>query len=607
MLEQSEASRRVGDLHLEISRTILKNGSPNPKKVLTLSEEGLKIAWRPEDISEFEKNRSWALQCFGRYDEALAALDRAQQGTTVDFKIWLMFGSRADIKEKQGDLAAAIEEYNKMIAYYFQFTQGSVEKLQQNFMSALGDWRKRAELQLKVALSAEPHLQQALFDEMISGFDTAIRVNPRFHRTWTYRGDLYLKLERYELALTDYKKALSLAPAKSPDEARLKASVKKTQKLVEKSTKNKQSKLQSQTRPASSTPPASKQMRGNNLQFFPPPGHVASAPPPGLQTLANLPPPYQPGATGSDKACAPVMGEKTQEVMARQSHREIPFGEIPFREIQIVKELGRGGMGIVYRATWKSIGVAVKKILDPNADPESIKREHSFISKTDHPNIIFSQGFTTGIHGEFCLVMELHPKSLTHYLTQENHPLKRRVFCAIGVARGLEYLHGCRILHRDLKTDNVLISADRPYERAIITDFGIARELDPDQTHKYSHYAAGTVTHIAPEVLAPRPGELPQYSQFSDVYADALVNWSCLTRQLPFANMDAKTIIKAVAEKDQRPAIPEIALENEMPGFVKGKKGIAQLLRRGWDRDPKQRPTAKEVGDAFETIYAKMK
>ena len=160
----------------------------------------------------------------------------------------------------------------------------------------------------------------------------------------------------------------------------------------------------------------------------------------------------------------------------------------------------------------------------------------------------------------------------------------------LDIAKGIEYLHTRKpaIIHRDLKSSNVLITAKGA---AKVTDFGLARVRN--STRSIIKSLVGTVNWQAPELWVPHP----RYNEKVDVFAAALVYWECLqwhhqTKRFPFEGMNEHAIYQDVGQRQNRPATAPLRRQ--------WGSEIVDLIERMWSQDPKQRPDFTEVVQELE-------
>ncbi|XP_062206574.1 LEAF RUST 10 DISEASE-RESISTANCE LOCUS RECEPTOR-LIKE PROTEIN KINASE-like 2.1 isoform X2 [Phragmites australis] len=190
-------------------------------------------------------------------------------------------------------------------------------------------------------------------------------------------------------------------------------------------------------------------------------------------------------------------------------------------------KLGQGGFGDVYRGNLSDgRQVAVKMLKDNKGDGEEFMNEVASISRTSHVNVVTLLGFC--LQGsKRALIYEYMPNgSLERYAfnnntTSENTLTWEKLFdIAIGIARGLEYLHrGCntRIVHFDIKPHNILIDQDFCPK---ISDFGLAKLCLNKESAISIVGARGTIGYIAPEVYSKQFGTI---SSKSDVYSNGMM------------------------------------------------------------------------------------
>jgi serine/threonine-protein kinase len=202
---------------------------------------------------------------------------------------------------------------------------------------------------------------------------------------------------------------------------------------------------------------------------------------------------------------------------------------------EIEGELGRGGMGVVYRAVDRKLRRAVAiKVLPPElAFRDDIKqrflREAQTAAQLNHPNIVPIYAVEEK-DGLVCFVMALvEGEPLSLRLATEPRPPLPDVFRILrGVADALAYAHARGIVHRDVKPDNILL--DRATGRPMVTDFGIARAAEGDARLTVTGIAVGTPAYMSPEQAM---GER-EVDGRSDVYSLAIVGYQMLAGELPF-------------------------------------------------------------------------
>src|SRR6201997_1954083 len=202
---------------------------------------------------------------------------------------------------------------------------------------------------------------------------------------------------------------------------------------------------------------------------------------------------------------------------------------------QILEEIGRGGMGVIYRARQRHSRriVALKRMVSYHADSretlERFRREAEAAASLDHPNIlpIYEVG-----QGEDGLPFFSMKYAAGGSLEQAGHALRKQprecVRLMAKVARAVQYAHEQGILHRDLKPGNILLDG---HGEPLVTDFGLAKWLDPTGDATRTPTVFGTPGYIAPEQVNGSTGNL---TRAADVYSLGAVLFDLLTGQPPF-------------------------------------------------------------------------
>ncbi|KIZ04666.1 Nodulation receptor kinase [Monoraphidium neglectum] len=285
-------------------------------------------------------------------------------------------------------------------------------------------------------------------------------------------------------------------------------------------------------------------------------------------------------------------------------------------EPRLGRVMGRGGYGVVYEAMWRGQKVAVKLLsVDSDQLYEAFMKEVALCACfrqepcTNSPHVVKLLGACLEDKARLALIMELCEGG---NLAQRIYsPSKRRLDhleilkIAADITTGLAYLHPS-VVHRDLKPQNVLLDRQGC---AKIADFGISRHAggappallaplfkDPHRSYLSVTHAGGTPNYMAPELFNGS-----RVDEAADVYSLGCILYECLARRQPFAHLAGGPegnksynvlfkIIVAVAIAGERPALPDDAPPR-----------MADLIRRCWREDPRQRPTVMEVLENLES------
>ncbi|HEY7329051.1 MAG TPA: protein kinase [Gemmataceae bacterium] len=217
---------------------------------------------------------------------------------------------------------------------------------------------------------------------------------------------------------------------------------------------------------------------------------------------------------------------------------------------EIVAELGRGGMGIVYKARQKGLDrfVALKMLLHANySGPEERRRFHGeaeAVARLRHPNVV--QVHEVGEHNglpyfslEFCA-----GGSLANRLDGTPWQAKEAAQLVETLARAMQAAHQAQVIHRDLKPANVLLTEDGTPK---ITDFGLARRVEVGSSLTATGAVLGTPSYMAPEQAR---GETKHAGAAADVYAMGAILYECLTGRPPFkAATPVETILQVLDQE----------------------------------------------------------
>ena len=256
-----------------------------------------------------------------------------------------------------------------------------------------------------------------------------------------------------------------------------------------------------------------------------------------------------------------------------------------YEDLDFIKVIGSGAYGEVSEGVYvpSQQKVAIKQLYETeltSRNKELYKREITALATLKNPFLLPFVGFT--ISSPFCIVTKFIPNnSLYNNLHDPESKLQLSPteynIIAYGIAVGMEYLHQNKVIHRDLKPQNVLID-DKKFP--IICDFGSSKHLDLQQSMTGQ---AGTPHYMAPEFL-----QNEKYNDKVDVYSYGILLWEMITKQNPFDGLAWAQILCVVVDNKQRPPIPE----NLDPR-------LKSLISKCWDPDPKKRPSFAEIVKQF--------
>jgi serine/threonine-protein kinase len=274
------------------------------------------------------------------------------------------------------------------------------------------------------------------------------------------------------------------------------------------------------------------------------------------------------------------LAAQTAETLAPGLRDAAPVGDgICIPGYEVLDTLGRGGMGVVYRARQTKLGrvVALKMILTgahaAEADLARFRTEAVAIARLQHPNIV--QIFEVGEHGglpflslEFCPGGGLDSKLKGPLPPQQAGELVRTLAGAVQAA------HQAGIIHRDLKPANILFLADGTPK---ITDFGLAKKIEGGDGLTQTGAILGTPSYMAPEQAG---GDSRRVTTLVDVYALGAILYECLTGRPPFR---AATAIDTLLQVLERQPEPPAALR---PGID---RGLELICLKCLTKEPAQR------------------
>ena len=278
-------------------------------------------------------------------------------------------------------------------------------------------------------------------------------------------------------------------------------------------------------------------------------------------------PPHQRDTDGTNQSLVDTEtwpGDSTKSLSVDESSVNVPIHH--FGDYELLEEIARGGMGVVYRALQTSLNriVAVKMILAGQLASESDVRrfriEAEAAANLDHPNIvpIYEVGQFDGHH--FFSMGFVEGESLAARVADGPLPAREAAELAETIALAIHYGHAQGVIHRDLKPANVLLDQTG---QPRVTDFGLAKRLDTDEGLTATGAIMGTPSFMSPEQAS---GKTDKINESSDIYSLGAILYCLLTGRPPFqAASSYETIIQVIRQEPISPRVvnPDVPLDLE--------------------------------------------
>ncbi|XP_077304567.1 mitogen-activated protein kinase kinase kinase 13 [Lithobates pipiens] len=242
--------------------------------------------------------------------------------------------------------------------------------------------------------------------------------------------------------------------------------------------------------------------------------------------------------------------------------------EVPFEEISELQWLGSGAQGAVFLGKFRGEEVAIKKVR------EQKETDIKHLRKLKHPNVIAFKGVCTQAPC-YCLIMEYCAHGQLYEVLRAGRKVTPRLLVdwSTGIASGMNYLHLHKIIHRDLKSPNVLVTHT---DTVKISDFGTSKELSDKST---TMSFAGTVAWMAPEVIRNEP-----VSEKVDIWSFGVLLWELLTGEIPYKDVDSSAIIWGVGSNSLHLPVPSTCPD-----------GFKILMKQTWQSKPRNRPSFRQI------------
>ena len=252
---------------------------------------------------------------------------------------------------------------------------------------------------------------------------------------------------------------------------------------------------------------------------------------------------------------------------------------IPYYDLVFEQKIAKGTFGTVYKGRWDRETVAIKTLGGQFTEKEEalFAREVAIMSGLRHPHIVSFYGACLE-DGHACIVMEYMAKETLFSVVAKGLKPEQQKTLALDIAKGLNYLHHRKILHRDLKSTNVLVDA---HGVAKLADFGLSKAQAAGVQSIQERSTA--VQWQAPECFS-RHGF---YTEASDIYSFGVLLWEIVTGKSP-----------SPVEREALPYYAKTGQREKIPAHVP--PALAKLIKACWEIEPKKRPDLKEIMEQLE-------
>jgi serine/threonine protein kinase len=259
---------------------------------------------------------------------------------------------------------------------------------------------------------------------------------------------------------------------------------------------------------------------------------------------------------------------------------------------EIIKELGKGGMGVVYQAHDPQIDrpVALKVLrVDRVVSEDFVLRffkEAKFIGRLSHPNIVTIYDVGRD-HGTIYIAMEyLQGQPFNEVIRSGRLSVEKIIDIALQIANALGYAHEKGIVHRDIKPSNIILTDESNVK---LTDFGIARAEDSNAAQQtQTGVILGTPFYMSPEQVMGK-----RVDGRSDLFSLGVILYELIVGRKPFEGDHFSTIFRSIT--DDIPVAP-LKIDASLP------QSLSDIIMKALSKNPDERfQTAKEMGDALKT------
>lgn len=244
----------------------------------------------------------------------------------------------------------------------------------------------------------------------------------------------------------------------------------------------------------------------------------------------------------------------------------------------VLEELGRGGMGIVFKARDEELDrFVVLKMMKQDLAQQLLKRfwiEVRAQASLSHPNIVQIYDFLKSEYGYFIVMEYVEGETLESLLQRKgilNNETALTLF--LQLLNGISYAHRNKIIHRDIKPKNILITKDHVVK---VVDFGLAKRMELDHDSTLTKSGAGTIYYMSPERL-----QLGQVDHRSDIFSLGITFYEMLAGRRPFNDEDTEFTIAQKIVKGQIPPLDRLAPQTPRP--------LVRIVMKALERNPDRR------------------
>jgi serine/threonine protein kinase len=266
------------------------------------------------------------------------------------------------------------------------------------------------------------------------------------------------------------------------------------------------------------------------------------------------------------------------------------FAGLVLDDFELLEEVGRGGMGAVFKARQKSLNriVAIKTLLAHHFAHSAILQrflgEARAAAGLSHPNIVKIYQVGECPVGHYFVMEYIEGRSLKDIIQERTAPISWTVALMNVVAEAIHHAHKQGVIHRDLKPSNIMI--DR-FRRPVVMDFGLAKFLDKPSTITQLGVIVGTPAYMSPEQAGE---EIHEVGPASDIYSLGAILYTLLTGRPPFNEKTSLATVMKVASAEMPP--PPTEFRKDIPA------SLEQICMKCLNKDPADRfLSAKALAD----------